>query len=90
MESQKVMVRIRLRRVGAKKRPFYRIVVADQRTSQNGAFIEQVGTYDPIPETPVINVDEQKIIDWIKKGAQASDSVNKILKTSGLMEKINA
>ena len=84
------MVRIRLRRVGAKKRPFYRIVVADQRKSRNGAFIEQVGTYDPIPETPVINVDEQKIIDWIKKGAQPSDSVNKILKTSGLMEKINA
>lgn len=84
------MVRIRLRRVGAKKRPFYRIVVADQRTSQQGAFIEQIGTYDPMPETPVININEQKILEWIKKGAQPSDSVNKILKTAGLMEKVNA
>ena len=83
------MVRIRLRRVGAKKRPFYRIVVADQRTSQQGAFIEQIGTYDPMPETPVININEEKILEWIKKGAQPSDSVNKILKTAGLMEKVN-
>jgi len=83
------MVRIRLRRVGAKGKPFYRIVIADQRAAQSGSFIEQVGTYDPMPEKPIINFEEDKVLKWIKNGAQPSDSVKKLLKTSGLEAKIN-
>ena len=55
------MVRIRLRRVGAKGKPFYRIVIADQRAAQSGSFIEQLGTYDPMPQTPIINFEEDKV-----------------------------
>ena len=69
------MVRIRLRRAGGKKHPAYRIVVADQRAARDGAFIEQVRTYDPFPDPPEIKVDEEKITKWIKNGAQPSDSV---------------
>ena len=84
------MVRIRLKRVGARQKPFYRIIVADQRASQKGSFIEQIGTYDPKPDKPLVNLDENKFIEWIKKGAQPSDSVKQITRSMGLMDKINA
>ena len=81
------MVRIRLRRVGGKKHPFYRVVVADQRAARNGSFIEQVGTYDPFPDPPEIKLDEEKISRWIQNGAQPSDSVNSLLRSAGLLSK---
>lgn len=81
------MVRIRLRRVGGKKHPFYRVVVADQRAARNGSFIEQVGTYDPFPDPPEIKLDEEKINRWIQNGAQPSDSVNSLLRSAGILSK---
>ena len=82
------MVRIRLRRVGAKKHPFYRIVVADQRAARDGSFIEQVGTYDPFPDPPEIKLDEEKVNAWIKKGAQPSESVVSLLQTKGILPRV--
>jgi small subunit ribosomal protein S16 len=82
------MVRIRLKRVGGKKHPFYRIVVADQRAARDGAFIEQIGTYDPFPDPPEIKVDEEKVAQWIKNGAQPSESVTSLLQTTGFLPKV--
>jgi small subunit ribosomal protein S16 len=84
------MVRIRLKRVGAKKHPTYRIVVADQRAARDGAFIEQIGTYDPHPDPPEIRIDEEKVASWMKNGAQPSDSVISLLRTKGIFPKIGA
>ncbi len=75
-------VKIRLRRVGAKKAPFYRIVVADSRYPRDGRFIEEIGTYDPTRDPSVINVDLEKANKWIANGAQPTDTVKKILKIS--------
>ncbi len=74
-------VKIRLRRMGAKKAPFYRIVVADSRYARDGRFIEEVGTYDPTKNPSAITVDEEKVQKWIANGAQPTDTVKKILKT---------
>jgi len=82
------MVRIRLKRVGAKKHPFYRIVVADQRAARDGAFIEQIGTYDPFPDPPEIKIDEEKVAKWMKNGAQPSDSVVSLFQTQGILPKV--
>ena len=73
-------VKIRLRRMGAKKAPFYRIVVADSRYPRDGRFIEEIGTYDPTKEPSVISVDMEKAEKWIATGAQPTDTVKKILK----------
>lgn len=73
-------VKIRLRRMGAKKAPFYRIVVADSRYPRDGRFIEEIGTYDPTKDPSVINVDLEKANKWIANGAQPTDTVKKILK----------
>ena len=75
-------VKIRLRRMGAKKAPFYRIVVADSRSPRDGRFIEEIGTYDPTKNPSVINVDLEKANKWIANGAQPTDTVKKILKIS--------
>ena len=75
-------VKIRLRRMGAKKAPFYRIVVADSRYPRDGRFIEEIGTYDPTKNPSVINVDMEKANKWIANGAQPTDTVKKILKIS--------
>ena len=75
-------VKIRLRRMGAKKAPFYRIVVADSRYPRDGRFIEEIGTYDPNKDPSVINVDVEKANKWIANGAQPTDTVKKILKIS--------
>ena len=74
------MVKIRFRRMGAKKAPFYRIVVADSRYPRDGRFIEEIGYYDPTKEPSVISVDTEKANKWIANGAQPTDTVKKLLK----------
>jgi small subunit ribosomal protein S16 len=76
--------RIRLARVGSKKNPIYRVVVADARSPRDGRFIEIVGRYNPQTDPSTIDLDEEKIRDWIGKGAQPSDSVRRLMKTQGL------
>ena len=78
-------VKIRLRRMGAKKAPFYRIVVADSRYPRDGRFIEEVGYYDPTKEPSVIKVDEEKAKKWISTGAQPTDTVKSLLKSAGVL-----
>ncbi|MEE8442440.1 MAG: 30S ribosomal protein S16 [Dehalococcoidia bacterium] len=78
------MLRIRLRRVGAKKRPAYRIVVADSRSPRDGAFVEQVGRYDPMTDPPTIVMDDEKIQEWIRKGAQPSEPVEQMIRKRGI------
>ena len=73
-------VKIRLRRIGAKKAPFYRIVVADSRYPRDGRFIEEIGTYDPTKNPSVITVDTEKAEKWIATGAQPTETVKKLLK----------
>ena len=73
-------VKIRLRRMGAKKAPFYRVVVADSRYPRDGRFIEEIGTYDPTKEPALVNIDTAKSDEWIKKGAQPTDTVKRLLK----------
>ena len=79
------MVKIRLRRMGAKKAPFYRIVVADSRYPRDGRFIEEVGTYDPTKEPSAISVDTEKVKKWLSTGAQPTDTVKTILKKEGIL-----
>ena len=74
------MVKIRLRRVGAKKAPFYRIVVADSRSARDGRFIEEIGTYDPMADSGKIKVDMERAKYWIANGAQPTDTVRGLLK----------
>lgn len=74
------MVKIRLRRMGSKKNPFYRIVVADSRYPRNGRFIEEIGTYDPLQEPSVVKVDAERAQAWIKTGAQPTETVKALLK----------
>ena len=78
------MLRIRLRRVGAKKRPAYRIVVADSRSPRDGSFVEQVGRYDPMTDPPTIVMDDEKIQEWIRKGAQPSEPVEQMIRKRGI------
>jgi small subunit ribosomal protein S16 len=77
------VVRIRLMRMGAHKRPFYRIVVADSRTRRDGPYIELLGTYDPLKDSEV-KIDKEKVKAWIQKGAQPTDSVKRLLTKVGL------
>lgn len=79
------MVKIRLRRLGAKKAPFYRIVVADSRYPRDGRFIEEIGTYNPLVSPAEIKVDGERAQQWIKNGAQPTDTVRNILKKSGVL-----
>lgn len=81
------MLRIRLRRVGAKKQPSYRIVVADSRAARDGSFIEQIGHYNPRTEPETIKVDGERANYWLGNGATASESVSRILKTVEATEK---
>ena len=83
-------VKIRLTRLGAKKKPFYRIIVADSHSPRNGRFIEIIGNYDPTKEPAVVNVDEEKAIDWMMKGAQPTDTVRSLLSKKGVMAKYDA
>ena len=78
-------VKIRLRRMGAKKNPFYRIVVADSRYPRDGRFIEEIGTYDPLKTPADVKIDADKAKQWIANGAQPTDTVKDILKKSGVI-----
>jgi small subunit ribosomal protein S16 len=78
-------VKIRLRRMGAKKAPFYRIVVADERYPRDGRFIEEIGYYDPTKEPSVVKVDAEKAKQWLSNGAQPTDTVKGILKKEGVL-----
>ena len=80
------MVKIRLRRMGAKKAPFYRIVVADSRSPRDGRFIEEVGYYDPMKEPADVKLDNEKIEKWLKNGAQPTETVKAILVKNGLIK----
>ncbi|MBO4848449.1 MAG: 30S ribosomal protein S16 [Clostridia bacterium] len=80
------MLKIRLRRMGAKKAPFYRIVVADSRAPRGGAFVEEIGYYNPITDPVEIKVDVEKAKNWMKNGAQPTDTVRALLKKSGAIE----
>jgi len=79
-------VRIRLRRIGAKKKPFYRIVVADSRAARGGKFIEQIGYYDPTTAPPTMKVDEEKARIWLGRGAQPTDTARSLLRKAGVFE----
>ena len=77
-------VTIRLTRMGAKKKPFYRIVVADSRFSRDGRFIEVLGTYDPNPNPPAIKFNQERVVGWLKKGANPTTTVKNLMKRAGL------
>ena len=79
------MVKIRLRRMGAKKAPYYRIVVADARSPRDGRCIEEIGTYNPLTQPATVNVDVEKAQNWIKNGAQPTDTVRGLLKKAGVL-----
>ena len=79
------MVKIRLRRMGAKKAPFYRIVVADARSPRDGRCIEEIGTYNPLATPAVVAIDAEKAQTWIKNGAQPTDTVRTLLKKAGVL-----
>ncbi|MGI6486729.1 MAG: 30S ribosomal protein S16 [Syntrophothermaceae bacterium] len=79
--------KIRLKRMGAKKNPFYRVVVADTRAPRNGRFIEEIGYYDPSTSPATLNIDEEKALGWLAKGARPSDTVKSLLRKAGVMEK---
>jgi small subunit ribosomal protein S16 len=83
-------VKIRLRRIGAKKHPFYRLVVADTRSPRDGKFIEILGTYDPMTEPVRLNLDQEKIRAWLKKGARPSDTARAFLIDQGLLPRESA
>ena len=79
------MVKIRLRRMGAKKAPYYRIVVADSRSPRDGRCIDEIGSYDPLTEPATITVDVEKAQQWIKNGAQPTDTVKALLKKANVL-----
>ncbi|MDR3589668.1 MAG: 30S ribosomal protein S16 [Negativicutes bacterium] len=80
-------VKIRLKRMGAKKSPFYRVVVADSRSPRDGRFIEALGHYDSTTQPAVIKIDEEKAIEWLKKGAQPTDTVKDLFSKAGILQK---
>ena len=80
------MLKIRLRRMGAKKAPFYRIVVADSRAPRDGAFVEEIGYYNPLQDPPVVKIDAEKAAKWIANGAQPTDTVKAIFKKNDIIK----
>ena len=84
------MLRIRLRRVGKRKNPSYRIVVADVTAPRDGAYVEWIGHYDPMTDPPTISLKEDRAIAWLKQGAQPSDAVKRIFDRDGIYEKANS
>ena len=78
-------VKIRLRRMGAKEAPFYRVVVADSRYPRDGRFTEEIGTYDPTKDPAIVNIDSEKAKKWISNGAQPTDTVKALLKKNGVL-----
>ncbi len=84
------VLRIRLHRVGKKKQPSYRIVVADIRSPRDGRFVEEIGHYNPMTDPPTVVLQEEKAIQWLRHGAQPSDPVERILRFQGILEKAKA
>jgi small subunit ribosomal protein S16 len=82
------LVKIRLKRMGAKKRPFYRLVVADSRSPRDGRFIELLGFYDPLPNPAKVQIDGDKVREWIRKGARPSDAARALLVQEGILAKV--
>jgi len=81
------LVKIRLKRMGAKKRPFYRLVVADSRSPRDGKFIEEIGFYDPLPNPARVQVDADKVREWMRRGARPSDIARKLLEREGILQR---
>ena len=79
--------KIRLKRMGAKKNPYYRMVVADARSPRDGRFIEEIGSYDPSTEPATIKIDEEKALKWLSTGAKPSDTAKSLLQKQGIMKK---
>ncbi|MFC0296342.1 30S ribosomal protein S16 [Geobacillus jurassicus] len=82
-------VKIRLKRMGTKKKPFYRIVVADSRSPRDGRFIETIGTYDPVADPAQVKIDEELALKWLQNGAKPSDTVRSLLSKQGILEKFH-
>ena len=82
-------VKLRLRRMGAKKRPFYRILAADTRSPRDGKFIEEIGYYNPIETPAVVKIDEEKALSWLHNGAIPTDTVRDLLSREGIMKKFH-
>lgn len=82
-------VKIRLKRMGAKKAPFYRVVVADSRSPRDGRFIEEIGYYNPLTEPAQIKINEERAIKWLNEGAQPSDTVRSLFRKQGILQKIH-
>lgn len=80
------MVKIRLRRMGAKKRPFYRVVVADSRSPRDGKFLDEIGYYDPTRDPAVIHIDAEKAMRWLSHGAQPTDTTRSLLRKAGVLK----
>ena len=80
-------VKMRLKRMGAKKSPFYRIVVADSRSPRDGRFIEEIGNYEPTYNPVKVTINEEKALNWLEKGAQPTDTVRNLLQAQGIMKK---
>jgi small subunit ribosomal protein S16 len=83
-------VKIRLKRIGTHKKPFYRVIVADSRSPRDGRFIEEIGTYDPVKKDAPVKVDEEKALGWLKKGAVPTDTVKSLLSKVGIMKQYAA
>ena len=83
-------VKIRLKRIGTHKKPYYRVVIADSRSPRDGRFIEMLGTYDPLKKEAPVNVDQAKTLDWLKKGAIPTDTVKSLLSKVGIMKQFAA
>ncbi|NLV76399.1 MAG: 30S ribosomal protein S16 [Tissierellia bacterium] len=81
-------VKIRLRRMGAKKNPFYRIVVADSRSPRDGRFIEEIGYYSPLTEPKTIKIDDEKATKWLNNGAKPTDTVDRLFRENGIYDKL--
>jgi small subunit ribosomal protein S16 len=84
------MVKIRLMRMGAAKRPFYRVVVADSRSARDGRFIENIGKYHPLSDPSVIEIDEDRALYWLSQGAQPTEQVENLLRIRGIRERFDA
>jgi small subunit ribosomal protein S16 len=82
-------VKLRLKRMGAKKRPFYRIVAADSRSPRDGRFIEVIGTYNPLTDSKEIKIDEEKALKWLRNGAKPTDTVRNLLSEAKILEKFH-
>lgn len=82
-------VKIRLKRMGAKKSPFYRIVVADSRSPRDGRFIESIGTYNPVAQPAKVEINEELVLKWLNDGAKPSDTVRNLFSKQGIMEKFH-